>query len=443
MSKKDAIDFSELEDGSDRLDALVTSHPLPTWRGLSWTIMILIASGLGWAFTARLDEVTVATGTVKAAGENRVIQHLEGGIIAKIFVREGSKVAVGDDLVLLDIASTGRSREKILAEYDGKLALRSRLTAEAAKKSPVFPKDVRDRHPKLVSAQKKAFADRQRELKETLNVLGTQVRQRQLEVKELKAKRKSIGRNLQLAEKRLQQSAELLKDKLVPEVEHLKLQAEVEDLKSEFESLGTSIPRVQESVNEAKARRDETNARFRREAQQQLSEVEEEIARLNEDLAAASEKGARLAIKSPIAGVIKNMRYQTIGGVVIAGEPILEIVPSGEKLVIDAKLNPLDRGFVVEGQPARVKISTYDFIRYGALEGKVAMVAPDVTEDDENPFFQVIIETEKSYLGEKEGELPITAGMEATVDIHTGTKSVIDFLIKPVLKMKAEAFRER
>ena len=217
----------------------------------------------------------------------------------------------------------------------------------------------------------------------------------------------------------------------------------MEDLKSEFESTGTSIPRIQESVNEAKARRKETRARFVREAQQQLGEVEEEIARLNEDLAAAGEKGARLEIKSPIAGVVKNMRYQTIGGVVKAGEPILEIVPSGEKLVVDAKLNPLDRGFVVEGQPARVKISTYDFVRYGALEGKVALVAPDVTEDEDSPFFQVIIETKKSYLGAEEGQLPITAGMDATVDIHTGTKSVIDFLIKPVLKMKAEAFRER
>ena len=125
------------------------------------------------------------------------------------------------------------------------------------------------------------------------------------------------------------------------------------------------------------------------------------------------------------------------------GEPIMEIVPTGEKLVINAKLNPIDIGFVTEGQPARVKISTYDFIRYGALDGVVTLVAADVTEDDEGPFFEVVVETEKTYLGDKEGDLPITAGMQATVDIHTGTKSVIDFLIKPVLKMKAEAFRER
>ena len=118
-------------------------------------------------------------------------------------------------------------------------------------------------------------------------------------------------------------------------------------------------------------------------------------------------------------------------------------MPTGEKLVFNAKLYPIDIGFVTEGQPARVKVSTYDFIRYGALDGVVTLVAADVTEDDEGPFFEVVVETEKTYLGDKEGDLPITAGMQATVDIHTGTKSVIDFLIKPVLKMKAEAFRER
>ena len=295
-----------------------------------------------------------------------------------------------------------------------------------------------------MATQRRSYDARRRELRSTINVLDNQVRQKELEVRELVAKRQSNQRNLRLAKERLKDSAELLAKKLVPRNEHLKLEAEVEDLESEIKTLGTAIPRTQSTVTEAKERRSETVDRFRREAQEQLGAVEEAIAQINEELQRASEKGARLEIKSPINGIVKNMRYNTIGGVVKAGEAIMEIVPTGDRLIIDAKLNPVDRGFVVEGQAARVKISTYDFVRYGALEGKVSLVAPDATEDDDDgPYFQVLVETDKTYLGEQEGQLPITPGMQATVDIKTGTKTVIDFLIKPVLKMKSEAFRER
>jgi len=247
-----------------------------------------------------------------------------------------------------------------------------------------------------------------------------------------------------LAKERLKDSADLLKQKLVPRMEHLKLEAEVEDLESESATLKSAIPRTAESVKEAKTRQTETRDRFSREARDELGNIEETIARLKEELTVAGERGARLEIKSPIDGIVKNVRYSTTGGVVKPGEPIMEIVPTGEKLIIDAKLNPIDRGFVQTGQPARVKISTYNFVQYGALDGVVTLVAADSTEDpDTGPFFQVQVETDKTYLGSKVGELPISAGMQATVDIHTGTKTVIDFLIKPVLKMKAEAFRER
>ena len=275
-------------------------------------------------------------------------------------------------------------------------------------------------------------------------MLSNQIRQRELEVAELVSKQRSTERNLNLAKERLKDSADLLKQKLVPRMEHLKLEAEVEDLESEASPMKSAIPRTQATVEEAKVRQTETKDRFSREARDELGNVEEAIARLKEELAVSGERGARLEIKSPIDGIVKNIRYSTTGGVVKAGEAIMEIVPTGDKLIIDAKLNPIDRGFVQVGQPARVKISTYNFVQYGALDGIVTLVAADSTEDpDKGPYFQVQVETDKTYLGEKEGELPISAGMQATVDIHTGTKTVIDFLIKPVLKMKAEAFRER
>ena len=371
------------------------------------------------------------------------ITPLEGGIISKINVKEGSKVKKGDIVVLLDRASSGLNREEIEIQIDSNIALKARLDAEAAGKEPVFPQAVKNRRPRVVAAQSRAFFARTRELASTLSVLNNQIRQRELEVKELNTRRSSNEKNLKLAQQRLRASEDLLAQNLVPRFEHLKLQAEVETLEAEISTLDAGIPRTQASVNEARSRLRESNERFKREAQDELAAVVVDIAKLEEELAKATERSARLEIKSPSNGIVKNIRFTTIGGVVKPGEPIMEIVPTGEKLVIKAKLNPIDIGFVTKGQPARVKVSTYDFIRYGALDGVVTLVAADVTEDDDGPFFEVMVEMEKTYLGDTEGELPITAGMQATVDIHTGKKSVIDFLIKPVLKMKSEAFRER
>jgi len=141
---------------------------------------------------------------------------------------------------------------------------------------------------------------------------------------------------------------------------------------------------------------------------------------------------------------VQKMVVNTVGGVVKPGEPIMEIVPTGDKLVVEARLNPTERGFIVEGQPAVVKISTYDFVRYGGLDGRVIAVAPDASTDENGaPYFRVVVQTDKTYLGKTKDLLPITPGMEATVDIHTGRKSVMDYLVKPVLKLKDEAFRER
>ena len=197
-------------------------------------------------------------------------------------------------------------------------------------------------------------------------------------------------------------------------------------------------------MEEAKKRVAEAEESFRRAARDELSKTEQNIARIQELISEAEKQGNRSEIKSPINGIVQKMVVSTVGGVVKPGEPIMEIVPTGDKLVVEARLNPTERGFIVEGQPAMVKISTYDFVRYGGLEGTVIHVAPDASKDENGaPYFRVVVQTDKTYLGSRAGQLPITPGMEATVDIHTGRKSVMDYLVKPVLKLKDEAFRER
>lgn len=218
----------------------------------------------------------------------------------------------------------------------------------------------------------------------------------------------------------------------------------VEKLQGELNTIAQSIPRAEAGIAEARERMNELTLGRQSEAYEELGRVEIEIARTRELLERADDQVSRTVIRSPIDGVVKNLNYNTVGGVIRPGEPIMDIVPIDERLVIEARLHPIDRGYVQEGQQARVKISTYDFIRYGGLNGEVVAIAPDSTVDgDGNPFFRVVVETDRAYLGDEPGQFPITPGMQATVDIHTGERSVLNYLLRPVLKLRHEAFRER
>lgn len=427
-----------------RLDTLVARHPLATWRSVAWPLMLLLAALMIWAGFAQLDQVAVATGEVVPQGKIKVVQHLEGGIIEQIHVSEGSVVRIGDPLVRLDLATSGVNRKELLARLDSALLRRARLLAESSGAALALPSDAVTRQSNVADAERQAYAARRRELESTLGVLKQQANQRELEVQELEAKRKSAANNLGLSRERLKMSASLLQEGLTARMEHLSLQAEVESLEGELQALGPALPRARAAVAEAAQRLREGELRFQRQARDELGDTEQTIARVQELLAQATDQGVRAEIKSPIDGVVKKLRYNTIGGVVAPGEAVMDIVPTGEKLVIQAKLSPIDRGYVNSGQQAVVKVSTYDFVRYGGLRGVVSQVAPDASTDKSGAiYFEVVVETDKAYLGEVAGTLPITPGMQATVDIHTGTQSVMDYLIKPVLKLREEAFRER
>jgi len=433
-----------------RLNKLVESNPLPSWTPLIILFVITIATVLIWAYVTEIDETTTVQAKVVPKGDLKVVQHLEGGIIQEIFVREGSPVVEDQLLMRLDVRASNLKQDEIEVQLYSQMALRARLEAEAGGHAPIFPEEVRQRYPQLVETQQSAFEARKTELESGLSVLKSAQAQKEQDAKDLRGKLKTVNSNLDLAKVRLEDSAKLIKDQLVSRDEYRKLEAEVEDLRAGVNSLREQIGKADAAVEEAKARLAERNNTFRREAQTELSTVVETVAKLRETLTTSDEKGARLEIKSPIDGIVKNMRYTTIGGVVKPGEPIMEIVPTGDTLVVSAKLDPADRGFVSVGQPAMVKITTYDYTRYGGLAGHVALVGGDVTTDDQAPgkakskqYFEVIVETDKAYLGKHEGELPISPGMQATVDIHTGRKTVMNLFLNPIRKVMAEAFRER
>ena len=430
---------------TNHLDAILASSRRPAFRMLAWLIMAAIAAFFGWATFAKLDEVSTAGGEVIPSAKVKVVQHLEGGIIEQLDVAEGAAVKQGQVLVQLALNAVQASREELQVQIDSLVLARARLKAEIDDTALTFPKDVAQRRPELVAAERANFDARKAEMRGRLGVAQEKVNQRELEVKELEARHRAVEANLKLGRERLRLSTELLKNGLTPRMDHLEIQREIENMNGESKVLEQGVPRANAALAESRAFLQEESEGFRRRAVEELSKTELQIARVQESLSEASDRVRRTEIRSPIDGIVKNMRFHTIGGVVRPGEPIMEIVPIGDALVVQAKLSPVDRGYVEVGQPAVVKISTYDFVRYGGLDGVVERIAADTNTDQASnqPYYEVIVRTQKTYLGEKTGEYPITPGMQATVDIHTGRRSVLNYLVKPVLKLRNEAFRER
>ena len=430
---------------ANRLDALLAASRRPGFRKLAWLIMLTIAAFFAWATFAKLDEVSTAGGEVIPSAKVKVVQHLEGGIIEQLDVAEGATVKQGQVLMQLALNAVQASREELQVQLDSMILARTRLKAEIDDTDLTFPKDVAQRRPELVAAERANFDARKAEMRGRLGVAQEKVNQRELEVKELEARHRAVEANLKLGRERLRLSTELLKNGLTPRMDHLEIQREIENMNGESKVLEQGVPRANAALAESRAFLQEETEGFRRRAVEELSKTELQIARVQESLSEASDRVRRTEIRSPINGIVKNMRFHTIGGVVRPGEPIMEIVPIGDALVVQAKLSPVDRGYVQVGQPAVVKISTYDFVRYGGLDGVVERIAADTNTDQASgqPYYEVVVRTDKTYLGAKAGEYPITPGMQATVDIHTGRRSVLNYLVKPVLKLRNEAFRER
>jgi membrane fusion protein, adhesin transport system len=428
-----------------RLLALSNSYPLANWRPLARMVMVSAALFLGWATVAGLEEVATASGEVVPEGKVKVIQHLEGGVVREIYVNDGVEVHEGSSLLQLDLSASSINRDELQVRLDGLMLQRARLQAEVAGAAAIaFPPEEAKRQPILVASENRNFETRRSALRATLAVMQDQARGKALEVQELETRHRAIAANLRLSRERLAMSTDLMKSGLTARMEHVQLQAQAEELEGQLDSVRASIPRAQAGQAEAKSRIDEEQAKFARTVQGELSDAELSIARTRELLSQASDQQRRTQITSPIDGIVKNLRANTIGGVVKAGDPIMEIVPLHERLQIDAKLNPMDRGYVQLGQKAMVKLSAYDYTTYGGLEGEVIMVAPDTTMGPDNqPFYRVVVQTERAYLGEENSKRTITAGMQATVDIRTGTRTVMEYLVKPVLKLRHEAFRER
>jgi adhesin transport system membrane fusion protein len=409
-----------------------------------WVVCACLLTALVWAHFAVLDEVARAEGKAIPSSKIQTIQNLEGGIVAEIFVREGQVVNKGDVLLRLDDTRFNSNRGETEADRLALLARIQRLSAESSGQPLTISSEIVDKAPELAADEMALYRSRQERLHSEQNTLQEQLRQKGQELAEFRSKAQQYSSSLALIQQELNMSEPLVGTGAISAVEILRLRRSAVEMRGSLNATNLAIPRAESAVKEIQSKVQESELSFRSDAYKDLNDARTELKKLAATSLAIDDRVSRTTVVSPVHGVIKQMKVNTIGGVVQPGSDLLEIVPLENNLLVEAKVRPQDVAFLHPGQKATVKFSAYDYTIYGALQGKLELISADtITDDDGNSFYLIQVRTDKSHLGGDEHPLLIIPGMVATVDIITGHKSVLDYLLKPVLKARAEALRER
>ncbi|WP_095107355.1 HlyD family type I secretion periplasmic adaptor subunit [Pseudomonas sp. Irchel 3E20] len=423
----------------------VAQEDSPRWSRLTvWIAAALIISALLWAKFAVLQEVTMGEGKAIPSSKVQVIQNLEGGIVTEIFVREGQMVNKGDTLLRLDDTRFRSNKGESEVDRFTLTAQVERLSAEAEGRPFKLSDEVVAKAPQVAEDERSLFEQRQRRLASEQRTLSEQLRQKTQELAEFRSKQGQFSSSLGLLQQEMNMSAPLVGTGAVSPVEILRLKRAAVEIRGSLNATTLAIPRAESAINEIKSKIDESEQSFRSEAAKELNEKRAELSKITATSIAIDDRVTRTTVTSPVHGVIKQLKVNTIGGVVQPGSDMVEIVPLEDNLLIEAKVRPQDVAFLHPGQKAMVKFSAYDYTIYGGLSAKLELIGADtITDDKGNSFYLIQVRTDKNHLGGDVKPLLIIPGMVATVDIITGEKSVLDYLLKPVLKARTEAMRER
>jgi adhesin transport system membrane fusion protein len=408
-------------------------------------VFLIMVIAIVWAGWAELDEVTRGIGKVIPSSQVQVIQNLEGGILSALYVEDGDTVEREQILLQIDDTRFSSSLRETQLQFWALKAKAARLQAESSNSAYEAPPGMLEKYPTLVAQEQGLFNSRQKELRTNRSILSKQAEQIRQEIKGLEVKSARLIRNLSLVNKELNLSKPLLQAGAISEVEILQLEREVSELEGELETTKLTIPRMKSRLEEAEQKISEILIRFSNEAHTELNEVAAELSQLQETSIALKDRVTRTAVRSPVKGTVKQVKINTLGGVIQPGMELMEIVPLDDSLLVEAKIGPRDIAFLHPGQKAIVKLTAYDFAIYGALSGKVEHISADTIkeEHEQESFYLVRVRTDKTDLGTQEKALPIIPGMQAEVDILTGKKSVLEYLFKPLLRAKGRALRER
>lgn len=377
--------------------------PLPRASLVVWIVGALLAVLLAWAWFFQLDEVSTGTGKVVPSSREQTIQSLEGGILVDLKVREGDIVEAAQVLAQLDRTKTESTVQESASRVRAALAMAARLTAEVGGTPLVFPPEVRE-EPELVRGETALYQSRREQLGSSLA---------------------GVTQALVLMRREL---------------------ALTEPLVSRGAASDVEVLRLKRQINEADTKAADLKSQYYVKAREDLARANAEIEAQRSVTRGRSDSLTRLTFASPVRGIVKDIAVTTVGGVLPPGGKLMEIVPLDEKLLVEARISPRDVAYIHPGQDATVKVTAYDYSIFGGLPGKVTIISPDTIQDDVKRdvyYYRVYIRTDADHLKNKRGEsFPIVPGMIATVDIHTGRKTVLDYLLKPLNKAR-EALRER
>ncbi|MCC3861255.1 HlyD family type I secretion periplasmic adaptor subunit [Pseudemcibacter aquimaris] len=397
-----------------------------------------------WASLSELDEVTRASGRIVPSKQIQVIQNLEGGIVKEILVRQGDEVKEGDILVKLDRTQFDAEFNRNEEEYLSLEAMITRLRAESNFEEPVFDETLLNEHEYLVSREINLFNARKAEFDASINSLTARLRQIEQEQIEAEVSLVSARSASELADAEVELLKPLVERGIEPQMELIRAEQRKTEAAGDSRIAELGIEKAKKSVEETNLQIEAERQKFRAGVLTELNEAETSRNQLVDSLPALSDRVNRTDVIAPTDGVINQVLVTTIGGVVDSGMPIVELVPLDDTLLVEAEVLPQDIAFLRPGQDARVKLTAYDFARYGALEGNVENISADAILNDQEQYVYVIqVRTQENSLPSDEGNLPILPGMVAEVDILNGKKSIMRYLMSPVLKLQENAFRER
>lgn len=410
-----------------------------------WGVIAFFLFLIVWACFAPIDEVTRGEGKAIPSSKVQKIQNLEGGIVAEIFAKEGEVVEVGQPLLRLDETRFASNKGETEADRVA-MALRvERLSAEVEDVPLKIDDKLRESSPNQAASEESLYQSRRQQLHDEIGGLEQQLIQRQQELREYNSKRAQYASGLQLLRQEIAMSEPLVAKGAISQVEILRLRRSEVENRGQMDATALAIPRAEAAVKEIQSKIEETRGKFRSDALTQLNEARTELSKATATSKALDDRVNRTLVTSPVRGVVKQLLVNTIGGVIQPGDDIVEIVPLNDSLVIEAKILPKDIAFLHPGQEATVKFTAYDYTIYGGLKAKLEQIGADTItdEDKKTTYYLIRLRTDRSHLGTDEKPLLIIPGMVATVDIMTGKKTIMSYLLKPIIKAQSEALRER
>ncbi len=408
---------------------------------LFWSVTILFF--IVWASLAQIDEIARGSGDVIPSNENQIVQNLEGGIVEDILAQEGTFVKKGDILLKINnekSVSTYQSNEVKAMALEAKIL---RLKAQSKEEKFDLTKANNEDIKPYIKNELSLYKTNRDQLSSTIEVLKEQLKQKRNSFEDAKSKKTYLSKSLKMIRKEIGMTAPMVERGIASEVDLLRLQKEENNALDEFKSAEFAIVRLKSEIDETLHKIQETKLSFSSKAKQELNEAIAEYERTVSNAKALEDQVTRTIVKAPRDGIVQRVFVHTIGGVVKPGDDLIEIVPTDEKLLVNAKIKPSDIAFIYPSQKAIVKFSAYDFSIYGGLEGEVVSISPDTIKDkDDNTYYIVRIQTQKSKL-EQSKDMKIIPGMTAQVDILTGKKTIMSYILKPILKTKQYAFGDR